>query len=214
MNTTGQNYYFKGFIETSFIEWPGKIASVVFLPNCNFRCSWCHNMPLVLHPETLTDIHISDVVNRINELSGWVDGVVITGGEPTVSANLPEIIRVFTHHNIPVKLDTNGSRPDVLEDLLTQNLLSGISMDIKAPLNAEKYSAVSGVPVDIQVIKQSVQLIIHSGIWYEFRTTVLEDFHTDDDIEQIRQFLRDVAGNIPLQHPLKLQHGGRSATRD
>jgi pyruvate formate lyase activating enzyme len=202
---TGQNYCFKGFIETSFIEWPGRIVSVVFLPGCNFRCPWCHNLNLVLYPETLPDIPISNVITRINELAGWVDGVVITGGEPTVSANLPDIIQLFADHTIEVKLDTNGSRPDVLETLLTKNLLSGISMDIKAPLNIEKYSAVAGVPVDIRVIEQSIRLIIRSGIWYEFRTTVLADFHTDDDIEQIQRVLHDVSGPEPLQRPLKLQ---------
>ncbi len=194
----------KGFIETSFIDWPGKIASVVFLPGCNFRCGWCHNRTLVLHPEQIPDVPLSHVFQRMKALKGWVDGVVITGGEPTVARNFPVILDRFNQVGIPVKLDTNGARPDILENILAEKRLAGISMDIKEVLEPEIYRTITGVSVDIQAVSRSVQLIAGSGLWHEFRTTLLPGIHSRADIQTITKQLQDLVGG-ELQRPLKLQ---------
>nr|HPQ42280.1 hypothetical protein [bacterium] len=104
----------------------------------------------------------------------------------------------------PVKLDTNGSRPDMLEKLLAEKLLEGVSMDIKAPLDADHYSRVAGVTVDMEAIRRSIRLILDSGIWYEFRTTLLPTLHTPRDVALMREHLKKIAG-APLARPLKLQ---------
>ncbi|MGB4098842.1 MAG: anaerobic ribonucleoside-triphosphate reductase activating protein [bacterium] len=191
-------------METSFIDWPGKIASVVFLPGCNFRCGWCHNRTLVLHPERIPDVPLSHVLQRMKALKGWVDGVVITGGEPTVAPKFPVILDRFNQEGIPVKLDTNGARPDILEKFLVEKRLTGISMDIKGVLEPEMYRTITGVSVDIQAIRRSVQLIAGSGLWHEFRTTLLPGIHTRADIDMIARQLEGLVGG-KLQRPLKLQ---------
>lgn len=185
------------------MDWPGRIASVVFLPGCSFACGWCHNRVLVNTPDKLDDIPVDQVLIRVRELGAWVDGIVVTGGEPTIHPDLPDLIRTLKTA-APVKLDTNGSRPDMLEKLLAEKLLDGVSMDIKAPLDADHYSRVVEVPVDIDDIRRSIQLILESGVWYEFRTTLLPTLHTPGDVALIRQQLKQIAG-APLIRPLKLQ---------
>jgi pyruvate formate lyase activating enzyme len=204
VNTAAPVESVKGFIETSFIDWPGRIASVVFLPGCNFRCGWCHNRTLVLHPERVPDIPLSHVLQRINALSGWVDGVVITGGEPTVAPEFLNLLSRFIEKDIPVKLDTNGSRPDILEKIFRDKNVAGISMDIKGPLNPDIYRRITGVPVDIDAVTRSIRLIAGSGLWYEFRTTLLPGIHTHADIDAMISRLESLAGG-KLDRPLKLQ---------
>ncbi|HJX60180.1 MAG TPA: radical SAM protein, partial [Thermodesulfobacteriota bacterium] len=99
----------KGFLETSFLDWPGKLCSVLFLPRCNFRCPYCHNHPLVLHPERYASIPLEDVLGRLQSFRGWIDGVCITGGEPTLERGLPHLIHELKGQGFSVKLDTNGS---------------------------------------------------------------------------------------------------------
>ncbi|MBF0526325.1 MAG: anaerobic ribonucleoside-triphosphate reductase activating protein, partial [Deltaproteobacteria bacterium] len=125
----------KGFIETSFVDWAGKIAAVVFLPGCNFRCPMCHNHELVLHPEAISDYPFEIIADSLNQHQGWIDGVCITGGEPTNHPNLARLLEVFKGLGLPVKLDTNGSRPDVLAHLLAQGQVDYVAMDVKAQLN-------------------------------------------------------------------------------
>ena len=198
------NNLLKGFIETSFVDWPGKIASVVFLPGCSFSCGWCHNRMLLDAPDKLDTPSFSQVVNRITELKQWVDGIVVTGGEPTIHSCLPELVGKL-NQLAPVKLDTNGSRPEMLEFLLNAGLLAGVSMDIKAPLETDYYTRVAAVPVDIDQIKRSIKLILESGLWYEFRTTVLPGMHTREDIETMEKQLKELNGGGELKRPLKLQ---------
>lgn len=196
---------FKGFIETSFVDWPGRVAAVVFLPGCNYRCGWCHNRDLVERPEALGDIPVDHVLKRLTQLKDWVDGVVITGGEPAIHPDLHSITQRFAGAGFPVKLDTNGSHPEIIESLLKQGLLEGISMDIKSRLDPESYAHASGVRVDVEAVKRSIKLILDSGIWYEFRTTVVPELHTPEDIAAIRAFLEREVGSASLRRPLKLQ---------
>jgi len=175
----------KGFIKTSLVDWDGKISAVLFLPRCNFRCPMCHNHELVLNPDDYPDIPVEVIEKYLIENRDFIDGVVITGGEPTLHSDIDELCERFKNLGFPVKLDTNGSFPDVLEYLIDRELVDYIAMDIKSPLNEELYSIVSGVKININDIKRSIELIMNSGIDYEFRTTVVPAFHKREDISDI-----------------------------
>ena len=161
----------KGFLETSFVDWPGKLAAVVFLPGCNFRCPFCHNAELVEGGEDLPDIPLPAVLERIGELCGWVEGVVITGGEPTLHADLPDLLGALKGAGLLVKLDTNGSRPEVLRHLMEEGLVDAVDMDLKAPLRGEEYSRLAGVPVDVDLVRASLELLGRGRLPHRFRTT-------------------------------------------
>ena len=108
----------KGFIETSFVDWPGKVASVIFLPQCNFRCPYCHNYDLVLDPDQFPTVPLQHILTRLRHYGRWIDGVCITGGEPTLFPDLKQLILTLRSEHMLIKLDTNGSRPRILKRLL------------------------------------------------------------------------------------------------
>ena len=202
----------KGFLETSFVDWPGKIASVIFLPHCNFRCPCCHNHGIVLTPEKFETISVEYVLNRLNEFKGWIDGVCITGGEPTLYPSLPEFIRKFRAQNILVKLDTNGTNPNVLRNLISNKLIDYVSMDVKAPLDEIRYSKCAGVPVNLKDIRESISLLKRGTVPYEFRVTVVPGLLKEDDIielaEQLARADKLTIQNFNPSDPLdpKLKH--------
>lgn len=168
-----------GYIKNSFVDYPAHISCAVFLGGCNFDCWYCHNRPYI---RSAGDIDSSEVLEFLKKRKGWLQGVVISGGEPTLNKDLPEFIKQIKELGYPVKLDTNGSRPEVLKGLIDQGLIDYVAMDYKAPL--EKYALVAGVPVDILAIKRSVEIIMNSGLDYEFRTTLAPTL-TKEDIVQI-----------------------------
>jgi pyruvate formate lyase activating enzyme len=188
----------KGFIENSLIEWEGKIVSIIFLPACNLRCPYCHAPHLVQTPNELESIPVGTIINRVRQNSGWVDGVVVTGGEPTTHKHLDVFLKSLKGTGILVRLDTNGTHPYVLKDLIDRGLLDCVAMDIKAPLLKEKYELISGVPCNIEDIKRSICIIMESGIEYEFRTTVCPSQLNGDDIESIARTIQG-AGRYILQ---------------
>lgn len=175
----------KGFIENSLIEWEGKIVSIIFLPACNLRCPYCHAPHLVQTPNELESIPVDAVIGKIRQNVGWVDGVVVTGGEPTTHKQLDAFLTLLKDTGVVVRLDTNGTNPQAIKDLIARKLLDCIAMDIKAPLQKAKYELVSGVPCNIEDIKKSIRIIMESGIEYEFRTTVCPSQLDGDDIEEI-----------------------------
>jgi pyruvate formate lyase activating enzyme len=186
----------KGFLETSFLDWPGQVCAVVFLPGCNLRCRYCHNHELVLHPERLDDWAPQEVLRRLRKLRGWVDGVCITGGEPTLHLHLADLIRLFKREGLRVKLDTNGTRPRVLRELLRGNLLDYVAMDVKAPLDEQSYRRLCGRPADIHAIRESISLLKRSGarnIGHEFRLTALPGFHSEEEVCRLAWELRGAA---------------------
>ncbi len=154
------NFGIKGFISTSLVDWPGKICSVVFLAGCGFRCPACHNPKLVLNPGSLPDYPIEEICRSLSNRSKWIDGVTVTGGEPTARKDLPDLLRILREYGVKVKLDTNGSNPQMLEDLIRSGLIDAVSMDVKAPLDSTAYSVVAGAPIDIEVIKRSILLLL------------------------------------------------------
>jgi len=182
----------RGFIENTLLDWEGKIAAIIFLPGCNFRCGYCHARHL-LEPDLSDEaIPLEAVLQSLRHNRGWVDGVVISGGEPTLHRDLPDLIRLLREEGLGVKLDTNGSRPDVLERLLCEGLLDYVAMDIKAPLD-ETYSVVAGIPVDVEMIRRSVSLLMGGPVPYEFRTTVCPTQMGAGEIERIARAIRGAA---------------------
>ena len=183
----------KGFIDVSFVDWDGKIASVIFLPKCNFLCPFCHNLNLVFNPEKLDTIPFEEIKNQLEGQRGWIDGVCITGGEPTLHSNLPELCSLLKGMGFLVKLDTNGTNPALLKKLIEKALIDYVAMDIKAPLTVENYSKASGVNAEemLENVKASIETLLESTMDYEFRTTVVPTLH---DLESIKQICRSLKG--------------------
>lgn len=177
-----------GFLKTSLLDWDGMVASVIYLPGCNFRCPFCHNADLVMRSGELPEIDMKAVEGYLNENIDFLDGVVITGGEPTIHSDLPELIKRLRRIGVKVKLDTNGTNPEMLEDLINSGLLDYVAMDIKAPLTG-KYNDLSGVHTPVENLKRSITIIMDSGIDYEFRTTVVPVLLKENDIEQIAAYI-------------------------
>ena len=177
----------KGFIDVSFVDWDTKIASVIFLPNCNFRCPFCHNVNLVLNSEKLETIPISYLEDQLEQQKEWIDGICITGGEPTLHKDLPELCSLLKKKGFLIKLDTNGTNPSMLWALITRKLVDYVAMDIKAPLTDKKYSKATCINTEktLKNIKESIKLLMKSNIDYEFRTTVVPTLHDEEDIKQI-----------------------------
>jgi pyruvate formate lyase activating enzyme len=189
----------KGFLETSFVDWPGRVTSVLFLPGCNFRCPFCHNHELVVNPAGYDDIPRSSIMARLTELKEWVDGVCISGGEPTIHPRLPSLMAEVKELGLSVKLDTNGSRPDVLRHLLSEGLLDCVAMDIKAPLDKVSYARAAGTPVDVAAIQESIALLKKGKVEYYFRTTVVPALHKGEDLLHIARHLSG-SSSLTLQN--------------
>jgi pyruvate formate lyase activating enzyme len=196
----------KGFLETSFLDWPGKLCSVLFLPNCNFRCPYCHNHPLVFHPEQYSTISLEDILTRLYPLRNWIDGVCLTGGEPTLHGQLPLLVRKIKQNGFLVKLDTNGSNPQMLKNLIKRGKIDFVSMDVKAPLDRFRYSRSSGLPINLKPILESIEILKRGKVEYEFRMTVVPGLNRDEDIrtlgDQLRVGRRFILQNFNPENPL------------
>jgi len=189
---SGTTSSIKGFLESSFLDWPGQIASVLFLDSCNFRCPFCHNAGLVLNPDEFPSLDWPEIKIRLKKFAGWIDGVVVTGGEPTLHQGLGELIQEIRDMGLMVKLDTNGSRPEVLNTLLEQDLLNHVAMDIKAPLNEVSYARAIGRTGYLDNVKLSLKILRTSNITYTLRTTVVPTLHSEEDIMTLaRQLVAD-----------------------
>lgn len=173
-----------GIQRTSLLDFPDKISAIVFTKGCNFNCGYCHNPDLL---NSKKDIYSTDVFFEfLDKRKGKLDGVVITGGEATLQPDLIPFIKEVKSRGFLVKLDTNGYRPDVIEQTLP--LIDYIAMDIKSPL--KKYNEITRTNIDTQKIKQSVELIMNSKVDYEFRTTVLKSQLNYSDFEEIGKLLQ------------------------
>jgi pyruvate formate lyase activating enzyme len=197
----------KGFLETSFVDWPGTIASVVFLPFCNFRCPYCHNHDLVTNPESLPDFAPDNILAQLRRFTGWIEGICVTGGEPTLHDSLPALLGQFKERGFQTKLDTNGSNPQMLFFLKERGLIDYVAMDVKAPLSVDLYSRSSGGPVDLSRVVQSIRLLMEGGIPYEFRTTAVPGLHKEEDIYRLARELKGCASltlqNFSPRNPLR-----------
>ena len=174
-----------GIQRTSLLDFPDKISAIVFTQGCNFNCGYCHNPDLL---NSKKDIYSTDVFFEfLDKRKGKLDGVVITGGEATLQPDLIPFIKEVKSRGFLVKLDTNGYRPEVIEQALP--LIDYIAMDIKAPL--KKYSEITKVDINTEKIKQSIQLIMASSVSYEFRTTVLKSQLNYTDFEEIGELIQN-----------------------
>jgi pyruvate formate lyase activating enzyme len=175
----------RGFIETSLVDWDGKISSVVFFDKCNFMCPFCQNWDLIINPDKFPIIEWNYIKEKLQAKKGWVDGVVLTGGEPLCNeqeaVQLCERIRKL---NLLVKIDTNGAFPKILEKLIENKLVDYVAMDIKAPID-ERYNIATGKQVDLEKIKKSVTILMGGNIDYEFRTTCVPGIIDANAIHQI-----------------------------
>jgi len=177
----------RGLEKFSSRDFPGHISSTVFLGGCTFRCPFCHNADLVLRPESFPVLPMDLFMSYLDSRKGWLEGVCVTGGEPLLSDDLEDLVRIVRERGLLVKIDTNGSLPGRLEKLVAEGLVDWIAMDIKAPL--ERYSEVAGVAVRVEDIARSAEIVRGSGLKYMFRTTVVPGLLGREDIRKIGVWL-------------------------
>lgn len=177
-----------GYIQTSFLDYPGSAAAVVFLKGCPFRCPFCHNPGLVTPGTGDNPFECSEIMSDLARRKDFLDGVCVTGGEPSVQEGLVSFLGELRSLGLKIKIDTNGARPDVLEDILARGLADYAAMDIKAP--REKYSLASGWNGDLSLVESSISLLLRSDIPFEFRTTLVPGIHGLEDAPGIGDLLR------------------------
>lgn len=170
----------RGLQKTTLIDYPGKIACTVFFSSCNFRCPFCHNKDLVLESKDLPIYLEEEILDFLSSRKGKLEGVVLTGGEPTLYPDLKKFTQKIKRLGFSVKLDTNGTTPKLLKELVSQKLVDYVAMDFKAPI--EKYEEAVGVKVRKNAILESMRFLIKSKIDYEFRTTVVSRIHSEKDL--------------------------------
>lgn len=178
---------FAGFIKNSFVDYPNEIAAVVFTSGCNFNCWYCHNKNLInkkYDESKMIDENL--VLDFLNNRKGFLDGLVISGGEPTLQPDLKDFIVKVKSLGYKIKLDTNGTNPEILKQLIDQKLIDFVAMDIKTTL--EKYKEIVGKRTKIEDIKKSINILMNSEIHYEFRTTFAPDLSISD-IENIAKMI-------------------------
>lgn len=176
-----------GFVKTSLVDYPGEIASVVFTQGCNWRCSYCHNSDLLEAGDRTAGILPEDILTFLAERQGLIDAVVISGGEPTLQEDLRDFIKDLKTLGLLVKLDTNGTNPDVLSKLFTEKLLDYVAMDLKAPLS--KYQLITGTSrLQLSLVLESVKIIQSCGVAHEFRTTLCPELKADDILSLVNDF--------------------------
>lgn len=182
-----------GLHKTTLLDYPEHVAATLFTGGCNFRCPYCHNKDIVQMAESLVPLSESEFFSFLKKRHGILTGVCITGGEPTLHADLPDLIQRIKTLGYLVKLDTNGTNPKMLESLISANLIDYCAMDIKnAP---EKYSVTVGAAsnnsfLDLSAINQSIQLLLwQQTIAYEFRTTIVQELHSEADLRAICQWI-------------------------
>lgn len=177
-----------GFQKLSMVDVPGKLAATIFTGGCNLRCPFCHNAPLVTGVAQQPNIPVQDVLNFLETRKGLLDAVCVSGGEPLLQNDVGDFIRTIRDMGFFVKLDTNGTYPDQLANLMADGLIDSVAMDIKNRL--EKYPLTVGVPqFDTRPIEESVNILMQGSIPFEFRTTVVREFHQDSDFESIGHWL-------------------------
>lgn len=198
-----------GFNKLTLLDYPGKLAATIFLGHCNFRCPFCQNSGLVLAPEREPVIPVEEVMGVLKKRKGVLEGVCITGGEPTMSAGLPDWIRSIKEMGYQVKLDTNGSHPEMLKRLVDEKLIDYVAMDVKN--SPAKYGETAGIKkADLVSIHESIEFLKTGRVDYEFRTTVTKELHKKEDMEMIgkwisgsrRYFLQAYRESEQVIHPV------------
>lgn len=178
-----------GLNKTTLLDFPGQVAASIFTGGCNFRCPFCQNGGLVLHPQTEPSIPEEEFFAFLRKRAGILTGVCISGGEPTLQPDLRDFILRIRALGYQVKLDTNGYRPDVMISLIEDGLVDYVAMDIKS--SPAGYARATGIPdIDLSKIQQSVYYLLKEHVPYEFRTTVVRDLHNSEDFVKIGEWIR------------------------
>lgn len=177
-----------GFQKFSLSDFPGRISAIIFTRGCGFRCPYCHNPELVDPERYAAPLPYETILSFLKSRRGMLQGVVVTGGEPTLHDDLPDILSEIKKMGFSVKLDTNGSNPALLEHLIVQQLCDYIALDLKAPLNA--YYRLVRAPINPATIQRSLDLVIGSGIPHEIRTTYVETLLSDEEMKEIGELAR------------------------
>ncbi len=183
-----------GLQKVTLLDYPGHIACTIFFGGCNLRCPFCHNMELVEHPEHFPEIKREEVIDFLKERKGKLNGVAITGGEPLLNTDIGELLHEIKALGYPIKLDTNGFFPDMIEKLIDEKLVDMFAMDIKAGFS--NYGKVTGIePGAISEklqdsINKSISLLINKALDYEFRTTCVKGLHSEKDFYEIRDMIK------------------------
>lgn len=179
-----------GLQKTTFIDFPGRIAATVFLMGCNFRCPWCYSSELVLPNKIKIQPEISEeyFLKFLKSRKELLEGIVICGGEPMINKDLPDFIRKIKKQGLLIKIDSNGSNPQMLKNLIDEKIIDYVAMDIKGP--KEKYNEFSGKIVDIKKIQKSIDILKEGKIDYEFRSTIVPLLHTKEDILKMAKWIR------------------------
>jgi len=179
-----------GIQKTTLIDYPGRVAATVFLIGCNFRCPFCYSAELVLPEKIKLQPRISDkeFFGFLRDRRGLLEGIVVCGGEPTIHQELPDFIKKIKDLGFLVKLDTNGSNPRMLKELIDKKLIDYVAMDVKTC--REKYNEAVGVGVRISDIEESIKILKEGKIDYEFRTTVVPTVHLKEDILRVAEWLK------------------------
>ena len=176
-----------GMEKVTLLDYPGNIACIIFTQSCNFRCPFCQNAPLVVEKNNI-NIGEQEVLNYLNKRKKVLDGICISGGEPLLQYDLKNFIKEVKELGLKVKLDTNGSNPIKLKELLDEGLLDYVAMDIKNTF--DKYDVITGIKnIDVDNIKKSIRIIQKSNVDHEFRTTLVKEFHELSDIKKICKFI-------------------------
>ena len=187
-----------GLARLTLLDYPGHVACTVFLSGCDFRCPYCHNYELA-EGKSRPVMEEEELLAFLKKRTGLLDGVAFTGGEPCLHAGLPDLIRKVRQLGYAIKLDTNGYHPGMLKSLLAEGLVDYVAMDIKN--SPEKYAWTSGLTTqggekagsadfDLSVIRESIAILMQSGVEYEFRTTVVRQFHAPEDFEKMGELIR------------------------
>ena len=178
-----------GMQKLTLLDYPGHLAAVLFTGNCSFRCPFCQNGSLVLTPQSEPVIPEDTVFSFLKKRTGILTGVCVTGGEPTLHADLPQFLEKIKALGYLVKLDTNGTNPSMVRDLFHAHLMDYVAMDIKA--SRANYARVCGLPrVSLDSVQETADFLMHSGVEYEFRTTVVKGLHTEADFLDIADWLK------------------------
>lgn len=178
-----------GYNKTTLLDYPGHVACTVFTGYCNFRCPFCQNGDLVLDPSSQPLVSEEEFFGFLKKRKAMLEGVCVTGGEPTMNKDLPDFIRKIKDFGLDVKLDTNGTRPDVLRKLLEENLISYVAMDIKS--SRDLYGQAAGIEnYDTKLVEESVEILKTGQIPYEFRTTVVKELHNKEVFEKIAEWIK------------------------
>lgn len=177
-----------GVQKVSLVDYPGQVAAVLFTIGCNMRCGYCHNPELVLPDRYADTIAEEDVLLFLESRKGKLNGVVISGGEPTMHWGLPALVARIKAMGFLVKLDSNGTHPDMIAWMLREKMLDFVAMDIKGPL--EKYQAIAAYPIDTAAVQRTIELLRYSDIEYEFRTTVVKSQLAPGDFTGIGELIK------------------------